>query len=156
MKPISRLKELRKSKGMTIVELSEKSGVSKSAISIIENKTEKDISSTVLIKLSDALGCTIDYLVKGEDAPAGNYSNNLNEQSIVGNHNIYNEKGVVGNNNNFNCESVGIMKKLITDLEHSNKMVYKLQEDLIKAHKDHIDKVESLYEKLMEKRDHHS
>lgn len=52
----SRLKEFRKKKGLTQDELSEKSGVSRTIISFLENgRTDCTMTST-LTKLADALG----------------------------------------------------------------------------------------------------
>lgn len=52
----SKLKEFRKKKGLTQDELSEKSGVSRTIISFLENgRTDCTMTST-LTKLADALG----------------------------------------------------------------------------------------------------
>ena len=50
-----KVKEVRKEKGFTQEELSEKSGVSRATISLLENDPEAVTLSDTLIKLADAL-----------------------------------------------------------------------------------------------------
>lgn len=54
-----RVKEIRKEKGMTQVELAEKSKVARGIIVRLENGKEYRTSSSTLEKLADALNCTI-------------------------------------------------------------------------------------------------
>ena len=56
-----RLKEMRKSKGLTQKELADKAGVSESYICQIENG--KMVSLTKLDKLAEVLGCKVKDLV---------------------------------------------------------------------------------------------
>ncbi len=57
-----KLKEIRKSKSLTLKALSELSGVPQRTIEDIERKDECKVSTA--IKLSDALGVTLDELCK--------------------------------------------------------------------------------------------
>ncbi|NFA43947.1 helix-turn-helix transcriptional regulator [Clostridium botulinum] len=57
-----KLKEIRKSKSLTLKALSELSGVPQRTIEDIERKGECKVSTA--IKLSDALGVTLDELCK--------------------------------------------------------------------------------------------
>lgn len=58
------LRAARKSKGLTMKELGGMVGVSESAISQYETgKREADFET--LLKIGDALGCSIDYLLRG-------------------------------------------------------------------------------------------
>ena len=57
----SRIKEIRKSKGMTQAQLADATGVNQSSISYIEDGTFS-ASLDVLAKISDALGCKIDIV----------------------------------------------------------------------------------------------
>ena len=57
-----KLKEARKSAGITQVELSRKTGMSQQDISSIE-RGDRDPTATTLRKLADALGCKIDDIV---------------------------------------------------------------------------------------------
>jgi len=66
-----RLRELRDAKGLSLALLAERSGVSKSNISLIE-RGESSATATVLDKLSAALGVTVASLFEkpAEDAPS--------------------------------------------------------------------------------------
>lgn len=66
-----RLRELRDAQGLTLAALAERSGVSKSQISLIE-RGESSATATVLDKLSAALGVTVASLFEktAEDAPS--------------------------------------------------------------------------------------
>ena len=56
----NRLKELRKEKGMTQEELSEKAGVSRTSISFLENGKETENTTTgTLIKLAGVFGLKV-------------------------------------------------------------------------------------------------
>ena len=66
-----RLRELRDARGLTLALLAERSGVSKSTISLIE-RGESSATATVLDKLSAALGVTVASLFEkpSDDAPS--------------------------------------------------------------------------------------
>jgi transcriptional regulator with XRE-family HTH domain len=66
-----RLRELRDAQGLSLAALAERSGVSKSNISLIE-RGESSATATVLDKLSAALGATVASLFEkpAEDAPS--------------------------------------------------------------------------------------
>ncbi|MGO4479853.1 helix-turn-helix domain-containing protein [Massilia sp. 2TAF26] len=66
-----RLRELRDARGLTLALLAERSGVSKSNISLIE-RGESSATATVLDKLSAALGVTVASLFEkpADDAPS--------------------------------------------------------------------------------------
>ena len=56
----NKLKEIRKSKGMTQEELAEKSGVSRGTIVALENNEGKVVTKTsTLLKLAAVLGCAV-------------------------------------------------------------------------------------------------
>lgn len=57
-----RIKELRQEKKMSQEELAEKSGVSRTTISNIENGTDKTVMSSTLMNLAKALETTVDKL----------------------------------------------------------------------------------------------
>lgn len=57
----NRLKDLRREKHLTQEKLAEISGVSRIAISMIENEKIKNVSSKTLFKLANALETTADY-----------------------------------------------------------------------------------------------
>ena len=58
-----RLKDLRKNHGLTLKELSETVGVSKSALGTYETGDFKDISPFSIVKLAKFYGVTTDYLM---------------------------------------------------------------------------------------------
>ena len=58
-----RLKNLRVERNLILDELAEQTGISRSALSNHENKEDKDISHTALIKLAKFYGVTTDYLL---------------------------------------------------------------------------------------------
>lgn len=58
-----KIKKLRKNYGMTIKDLSDKSGVGKSTISEIETGKVKNPKSETLSKLAKALNVTVDSLL---------------------------------------------------------------------------------------------
>ena len=62
------LNELRKQKNMGQLELSRKSGVPQSMISDIENGKTRNPRVDTAKKLADALGCTVDDLLKDAKA----------------------------------------------------------------------------------------
>ena len=58
-----RLKDLRVERNLILDELAEQTGISRSSLSHYENKEDKDISHTTLIKLAKFYGVTTDYLL---------------------------------------------------------------------------------------------
>ena len=62
MKVALRIKELRLEKGFTQKKLAEKVGCSASMVTRWE-KEESEPTATAIVKLSEALGCTTDYLL---------------------------------------------------------------------------------------------
>ncbi len=63
-----KLKKLRLSNALTMVQLGEKVGVSAAAISYYE-KGQREPSLDMLLRLADALGTTVSYLLGQEDKP---------------------------------------------------------------------------------------
>lgn len=63
------LKRLRKAKGLTQKELGEMCDVSESMIGLVENGNRSP-SFELLLKLGEALDCTVDDLLRGEKNPA--------------------------------------------------------------------------------------
>lgn len=59
------LKPLRKQKGLTMKQLGELVGVSESMIGYLESG-ERSPSFETLLKLGEALDCTVDFLLRGE------------------------------------------------------------------------------------------
>lgn len=57
-----RVKELRESMGLSQEELARISGVSRTIISGLENGTTRATTTKTLIKLAEALGCTVDCI----------------------------------------------------------------------------------------------
>lgn len=60
-----RIKSIRDKKGWTLDKLAEESKVSKGFLSDVENN-KRDISSQNLLRVANALGASIDYLLRGE------------------------------------------------------------------------------------------
>lgn len=60
------IKKARKQKQLTQLQLSEMSGISQGGISLVESGQKKSPSLDVVKKIADALGVTIDDLIKGE------------------------------------------------------------------------------------------
>jgi transcriptional regulator with XRE-family HTH domain len=58
----SRVKKVRKQKGLTQDELSELAGVRQAEISLIENDQKPQLTLVVAKRIAKALGCTVDYL----------------------------------------------------------------------------------------------
>lgn len=61
-----RIRTLRKEKGLTLDQLAEQSGSSKSYIWELENKSPPRPSAEKLVKIADRLGTTIEFLLQGE------------------------------------------------------------------------------------------
>lgn len=57
-----RIKEVREKRGLTQVQLSEQSGISRATISGLESGSEKVTTTKTLNKLAEALGVTVDEL----------------------------------------------------------------------------------------------
>ena len=60
-----KIKEFRDKKHMTQEELAQKSGVSRTIISMLENNSLKSTSTKTLIKLADALDATVEQIFFG-------------------------------------------------------------------------------------------
>ena len=58
----NKLRDARKKAGMTQSELSEKSGVSRGTIIMLESGNEKNTSTKTLVSLAAALGMTVEQL----------------------------------------------------------------------------------------------
>lgn len=75
------LRTLRKTKGLTMKQLGEIIGVSESAISQYETcKREADFET--LLKLSEELDCTIDYLLRGDECKKNPLTDERQEEII--------------------------------------------------------------------------
>lgn len=57
---------LRKRRGMTQSELARRAGMHRPAIVMIENGRQSDLNIEALIRVADALGVSIDMLVRGD------------------------------------------------------------------------------------------
>lgn len=57
---MEKLKQIREEKGLSQIELAEKSGVSRVTISMLETGTQKNTTANTLLRLSEALDVTID------------------------------------------------------------------------------------------------
>ena len=64
-----RLWELRKDKGLNLEELSELTGISKSALGSYEKEDYKEINHGNLITLADFYGVSLDYLLVPDREP---------------------------------------------------------------------------------------
>ncbi len=60
-----RIKEIREARGMTQDQLADKAGIGKGFLSDVEND-KRNISSENLLKVANALGASVDYLLRGE------------------------------------------------------------------------------------------
>lgn len=60
-----RIKEVREQKRMTQEELSQKSGVSRTTISALENNTERFPSTKTILAIANALDTTVDNIFFG-------------------------------------------------------------------------------------------
>ncbi|TAG82483.1 MAG: XRE family transcriptional regulator [Burkholderiales bacterium] len=75
-----RVREMRAARGWSLEVLAEKSGVSRSMISLIE-RAETSATAVVLDRIASALGCPITAFFEGEATPASPHSKR-EEQSI--------------------------------------------------------------------------
>lgn len=72
-----RIKDIRIRKGMTQDQLCEKAHISKGFLSDIENN-KRNVGSQKLLEIANALGASIDYLLRGESAE---YS--MNQEIVI-------------------------------------------------------------------------
>src|SRR5258708_27572883 len=63
--PGERMRELRERRGFTLDELAARSGVSKGFLSEVEN-AKGNLSAAYLLRVANALGASVDYLLRGE------------------------------------------------------------------------------------------
>ena len=61
-----RLSDLRERRGWKQKELAERAGISVTFLSEVEND-RRNVGSAILLKLADALGASLDYLMRGEE-----------------------------------------------------------------------------------------
>ncbi len=61
-----RIREIREELGLTLDKLAGKTGISKGFLSDVETG-RRDISSEYLLKIADAMGASLDYLLRGEN-----------------------------------------------------------------------------------------
>ena len=83
---MNNLKKYRKEKGITQIRLSIESGVSQETISAYESGKAMPSAET-LIKMSDFLGVSIDFLLDRTDNPLININKDINYEIL----NIYNQ-----------------------------------------------------------------
>jgi transcriptional regulator with XRE-family HTH domain len=62
-----RIREIREARTLTQDQLADRSGVSKGFLSDIEN-SKRNPSSEYVLKIANALGASIDYLLRGDEA----------------------------------------------------------------------------------------
>lgn len=60
-----RIREIREAHGMTQDELAQRAGISKGFLSDVENN-RRNISSEYLLRIANALGASVDYLLRGD------------------------------------------------------------------------------------------
>jgi transcriptional regulator with XRE-family HTH domain len=61
-----RIKEIRERRRWTQEKLSEEAGISKGFLSDVENN-KRDISATNVLKIANAMGASLEYLMRGEE-----------------------------------------------------------------------------------------
>lgn len=66
----NRVRECRIALGMTVVDLADRAGVSRRVVGLIDRQGEHVPSGTVMLKLADALGTTVQELFYSELAEA--------------------------------------------------------------------------------------
>jgi transcriptional regulator with XRE-family HTH domain len=66
-----RIREIREELGLTLEKLADKTGISKGFLSDVETG-KRDISSEYLLKIADAMGASLDYLLRGENSNSSN------------------------------------------------------------------------------------
>lgn len=62
-----RMREVREELGWTLDHLAEKAKISKGFLSEVE-RNKRDISSEYLLRIADAMGASLDYLLRGAEA----------------------------------------------------------------------------------------
>jgi len=62
-----RIREIREELGLTLDKLADKTAISKGFLSDVETG-KRDISSEYLLKIADAMGASLDYLLRGENS----------------------------------------------------------------------------------------
>jgi transcriptional regulator with XRE-family HTH domain len=62
-----RIREIREEQGMTQDQLAEETGISKGFLSDVEN-AKRNVSSDYLLRIANALGSSLDYLLRGDKA----------------------------------------------------------------------------------------
>jgi transcriptional regulator with XRE-family HTH domain len=62
-----RIRDVREELGWTLEQLAEKSKISKGFLSEVE-RNRRDISSEYLLRVADAVGASLDYLLRGQEA----------------------------------------------------------------------------------------
>lgn len=62
-----RIKEIREELGWTQEKLADEAKISKGFLSDVENN-KRDISSTNVLKIADAMGASLEYLLRGEES----------------------------------------------------------------------------------------
>lgn len=88
-----RIKELKKQKGLSHVELSEISGIPLGTLAKTLGTETKDPRVSFVIKISKALECTIDYLMFGEVEQEQSNNKATSEQQLLDNFEELNEVG---------------------------------------------------------------
>src|SRR5689334_5015151 len=63
-----RVRELRERQKLTQDQLAEQTGLSKGFLSDVE-RDKRQVSATNLLKIANAVGASLDYLLRGEDVP---------------------------------------------------------------------------------------
>jgi transcriptional regulator with XRE-family HTH domain len=63
-----RVRELRERQKLTQDQLAEQTGLSKGFLSDVE-RDKRQVSATNLLKIGNAVGASLDYLLRGEDVP---------------------------------------------------------------------------------------
>jgi len=129
------LRGLRQKRNLNMKKLAELSGVSQATISLIESG-KSDPSSETIVKLCNALDCTADYLIKGKHPESKHIEGNFSDSNLVGNHIKY------------NCETTGVLKKLVDDLAHSYKLLHDTQDKLNQSQLSHLNEVRELYKTI--------
>lgn len=63
-----RIRALRKAAGLTVEQLAQRAGLSDSLISKLESGARGDgLTADAALSLSEALGCSVEHLVRGDD-----------------------------------------------------------------------------------------
>lgn len=65
-----RIEELRRQRGLTQRELADQAGITPTYVSELENARTKNVGSSTLLAVADALGASLDYLL-GRSEPRG-------------------------------------------------------------------------------------